>query len=1084
LAEADPNAATRTAALPADGAAEITGSDEDSRQDDRRLPAPLQFRDSRRYAILGEHGRGGLGRVLRAHDKELGRAVAIKELLKRSDPSELRFFREAMITARLEHPGIVPVHEAGRWTDGTPFYAMKLVSGKPLNEVISSRPTLPTRLELLPHVVAVADAISYAHACGVIHRDLKPSNVMLGNFGETIVIDWGLAKQVGESEPSSAGGSVTEPPPTGYDITGDGAILGTPAFMAPEQRAGHASAASDIYAIGGMLLSIVIGSSPSPEQLLRLDDTLRRSNAPRDLAAIIERAMQPTPELRYAQASDLGNDVKRFIARLEVSARTYSVVAKATLFFARNGGLAAATLVFLVIVVSILAAATIRVKGEADRARAAEAVAEESRGQAKVRLSEVTLAHAQTLLLTDPSEAFDVLNSYRGTNSQQAEFLRSAALAQGVATWNFQPHNDTVLFMSEGARGSFISQGEDGLFMISRPGVGVAALAADVDAHVTPVATTDGEWIVFWTLAHSLVAMNTSNGARIVLDTEDRVPAELFLASDGRTLVVRTRDGHIIVWEHDGGFARRFTVAMTDAIGAVAHQGAVYALTDSHLVALGPHGEPTRSVQSVRKAMMGSMSSDGVLALGLDDGALLTIDLSTMHPTLHGRICPRGFRQLAMQSSHAVAACRDRNVVVAGPSGAPRTALALDSEALSVAIAADGGLAIVGTIGGNVYVVNTTSGAHRALLGHRAPVTGLLGLSNGGVVSADAKGNVRVWQTPFPADLSVVDDAGALAMVFLGRDLLVRGTSDGNIVFWNVSTGHCSASQVHKDRVWYVRRSPHDHAVVSLGFDGAVAAWNDAAVLIGVKRPSGPRFVDLDFESDDVVILADERGLLTRWNFRSGATSVVAQLPSQPTRIRVSTRLRRVVSSLLDGSVIVSDLDGQVLRALPAGTADAVLTAVADGNVVGLGNARGEVRILFQDTLIHVATFEAAVRYVAVSRDERLLVAASEKGEVALLKLSPVLEPVFSLVTPFVQYASFTSDSRVLGIADSEGTAHLFDIESRRWRTLKLFDSPVRAWALAAEYMSASGGPGLLATAPISQRSAPATTPCMEMRNE
>src|SRR5215468_656615 len=163
---------------------------------------PIQIRDPRRYEFLGEHGRGGLGRVSRAHDRELGRDVAIKELLSRGSANEVRFLREVLITARLEHPGIVPIHEAGRWSDGTPFYAMKLVAGRPLRELLAERPTAAERIGLLHHVIAVADAIAYAHGRNIIHRDLKPANVIVGDFGETIVIDWGLAKDLSSSEVS------------------------------------------------------------------------------------------------------------------------------------------------------------------------------------------------------------------------------------------------------------------------------------------------------------------------------------------------------------------------------------------------------------------------------------------------------------------------------------------------------------------------------------------------------------------------------------------------------------------------------------------------------------------------------------------------------------------------------------------------------------------------------------------------------------------------------------------------------------------------------------------------------------------
>src|SRR3954471_14187260 len=202
----------------------------------RRTPprAIPQVRDGR-YELLCEHGRGGIGCVYRAHDHELDRDVAIKKLISRGDLVEMRFFREAAITARLEHPGIVPVHEAGWWSDGTPFYAMKLIAGRPLRDLIAERDTVERRLGLLHHVIAVADAIAYAHARKVIHRDLKPSNVIVGEFGETVVIDWGLAKDLAASESADQGGGQA-PAHRDDGLTSAGSVLGTPAYMAPEQR--------------------------------------------------------------------------------------------------------------------------------------------------------------------------------------------------------------------------------------------------------------------------------------------------------------------------------------------------------------------------------------------------------------------------------------------------------------------------------------------------------------------------------------------------------------------------------------------------------------------------------------------------------------------------------------------------------------------------------------------------------------------------------------------------------------------------------------------------------------------------------
>src|SRR5687767_14889541 len=215
----------------------------------RGRPAPPRLNTAKalpsvepdRYDIAGEFAHGAIGRILQAWDPRLDRPVAIKELITQGGDMEPRFVAEALITARLQHPSIVPVYEAGRWSTGSPFYAMKLVSGRSLADIIAEKKTLEERLALLPHVLAVAEAIAYAHSERIIHRDLKPSNVLVGEFGETVVIDWGLAKLlVQESEPEP-GDPSAEPTSHGGDssLTHHGAVVGTPSYMPPEQAMGH-----------------------------------------------------------------------------------------------------------------------------------------------------------------------------------------------------------------------------------------------------------------------------------------------------------------------------------------------------------------------------------------------------------------------------------------------------------------------------------------------------------------------------------------------------------------------------------------------------------------------------------------------------------------------------------------------------------------------------------------------------------------------------------------------------------------------------------------------------------------------------
>jgi serine/threonine protein kinase len=288
--------------------------------------------------------------VFLAIDEELGREVAIKipNALGRDD-LERRLRSEARVLAHLEHPGIVPIHDAGRLADGRLFYVMKRVKGQTLRDHVRTAPGLAERLRLFERV---CEPVAFAHARGFIHRDLKPENVMVGAYGEVMVMDWGLVKAVGSlqsavdnrqssvdspqssvdgpqsavvgpqsavdspqstvlSRQSSPVGRGAESPGESSPVTGAGTVIGTVGFMAPEQARGDAAAVdtrSDVYGLGAILFLLLTDAVPGAG----LQEALRSARVPRPLAAICSRALENDPGNRYPSVDALAEDVRRF----------------------------------------------------------------------------------------------------------------------------------------------------------------------------------------------------------------------------------------------------------------------------------------------------------------------------------------------------------------------------------------------------------------------------------------------------------------------------------------------------------------------------------------------------------------------------------------------------------------------------------------------------------------------------------------------------------------------------------------------------------------------------------------------------
>jgi formylglycine-generating enzyme required for sulfatase activity/tRNA A-37 threonylcarbamoyl transferase component Bud32 len=378
-----------------------------------------------RFRPLRPHAKGGLGEVFVALDGELNREVALKEIRAQhadNADSRARFLLEAEVTGKLEHPGVVPVYGLGTYEDGRPYYAMRFIKGQSLQDAVLAfhadkelkanpgKRSLELR-QLLSRFVAVCNTLAYAHSKGVLHRDLKPDNVMLGNYGETLVVDWGLAKSIGAREEPTTGGSVMLRL-SSSGLTLVGSVLGTPQYMSPEQAAGQQEGlgpASDVYGLGATLYHLLTGKPPFPAgNVCAVLDAVSRgafppprqvdATVPAALEAVCLKAMHLDPQHRYASAQELADDVEHWLADEPVTACVEPVWLRLARWRHRHPALAAGAAALVFSIVAALGVGALLLSHEQGRTLQAErAKVKEQEGRALAQVNALLNANPQAV---------------------------------------------------------------------------------------------------------------------------------------------------------------------------------------------------------------------------------------------------------------------------------------------------------------------------------------------------------------------------------------------------------------------------------------------------------------------------------------------------------------------------------------------------------------------------------------------------------------------------------------------------------------------------------------------------------------
>ena len=752
--------------------------------------------DAASYAIGPEIARGGMGKILSARDRRLRRDVVIKVTRHQGQLVDPRFEREALITARLQHPSIVRVYEAGVLSDGRAFYAMERVRGRSLEVVLEETTAIAQRLALLPHAIAVADAIAYAHSEGVLHRDLKPSNVLVGPFGETVVIDWGLAKDMRAaeipllpSEPraaSSSDGSLTQ----------DGSVLGTPQYMAPEQARGEpADERTDIYALGTLLYTLLTGAPPhrggSTTEVIDAVATGKRTpiaerdpSVPPELATIVEQAMAHAPEDRYQSAKTIADELRRFAAGKLVASHQYSPwrLVKRWLWRHRITASVAAFAVVILAVTLILSFRKLREeRAEAERAKDDALLAQVKAERAKDSL---IIDQARTMLDIDPSKAAAWLRkASNGALSEPKSYEIAVAAADLGLARVLEGHTNDVELVIAAPDGVHVATGsddgtvrwwniDDGSFVEFRGHVGpIETMAMSRDGAYLATAGTDHD-IWLWELA--------KGGGKRRLPGHTNTVRGVAFSPDGKRLASTSEDGAFYMWDVQSGIGkelRHHHHGLRPVVWTPDGNTVLVGGYDGQIGRLDPNtgkGEMQQAHRAELRALV--ISPDGkYLAAGDEDGVatLWTLDGQRVR-TLASHTDVTRDLVFSPDGKHLVTAGGDSEVHLESiPDG---TLVELEGNTAGVKdvdISRDGRYVASAGIDGAVWVWPITGGKGRRLWGHGYAVKAVSFMQDGRLISGAEDDMARIWrldrETP-------PQDAPALRAWLLARtNIEIRG---------------------------------------------------------------------------------------------------------------------------------------------------------------------------------------------------------------------------------------------------------------------------------------------------------------------